>query len=317
MEVTTTKRQSLALKVRGLIFTNWPIKITAIVLAAILWAATAAQEPSTDLVDVRLEVQPPPGRALAAELPPVKALYAGRARELIKLYAQPPVVSRQLPDTLTGSVYLLELSLADLAVVDNADVSPQDIQPRTISVQLDDVFQRTVPVVPRVSVVPDSGYEQFGGVAVVPGSVVVRGPRELVRTTDELFTVPLELVDATEPATQTVPIDTSALGILRLSHSEVQVSVDVDAVSDQTVVGVPVVVRSERGGEWIVDPPAVTVTVHGRSVRLDQITIDSIRVVAEITGVQRRVVVELEVIPPAGMTAVATPDSATIRRNES
>ncbi len=317
MEVTTTKRQSLALKVRGLIFTNWPIKITAIVLAAILWAATAAQEPSTDLVDVRLEVQPPPGRALAAELPPVKALYAGRARELIKLYAQPPVVSRQLPDTLTGSVYLLELSLADLAVVDNADVSPQDIQPRTISVQLDDVFQRTVPVVPRVSVVPDSGYEQFGGVAVVPGSVVVRGPRELVRTTDELFTVPLELVEATEPATQTVPIDTSALGILRLSHSEVQVSVDVDAVSDQTVVGVPVVVRSERGGEWIVDPPAVTVTVHGRSVRLDQITIDSIRVVAEITGVQRRVVVELEVIPPAGMTAVATPDSATIRRNES
>ncbi len=317
MEVTTTKWQSLALKVRGLIFTNWPIKITAIVLAAILWAATAAQEPSTDLVDVRLEVQPPPGRALAAELPPVKALYAGRARELIKLYAQPPVVSRQLPDTLTGSVYLLELSLADLAVVDNADVSPQDIQPRTISVQLDDVFQRTVPVVPRVSVVPDSGYEQFGGVAVVPGSVVVRGPRELVRTTDELFTVPLELVEATEPATQTVPIDTSALGILRLSHSEVQVSVDVDAVSDQTVVGVPVVVRSERGGEWIVDPPAVTVTVHGRSVRLDQITIDSIRVVAEITGVQRRVVVELEVIPPAGMTAVATPDSATIRRNES
>jgi hypothetical protein len=317
LEVTTTKRQSLALKVRGLIFTNWPIKITAIVLAAILWAATAAQEPSTDLVDVRLEVQPPPGRALAAELPPVKALYAGRARELIKLYAQPPVVSRQLPDTLTGSVYLLELSLADLAVVDNADVSPQDIQPRTISVQLDDVFQRTVPVVPRVSVVPDSGYEQFGGVAVVPGSVVVRGPRELVRTTDELFTVPLELVEATEPATQTVPIDTSALGILRLSHSEVQVSVDVDAVSDQTVVGVPVVVRSERGGEWIVDPPAVTVTVHGRSVRLDQITIDSIRVVAEITGVQRRVVVELEVIPPAGMTAVATPDSATIRRNES
>lgn len=317
MGAKTTKSQSLARRIRGLIFTNWPIKITAIVLAGILWAATAAQEPATDLVDVRLEVQPPPGRALAAELPPVKALYAGRTRELIKLYAQPPVVSKQLPDTLTGSVYLLELSLADLTVVDNADVAPQDIQPRTISVQLDDVFERTVPVVPRVSVVPDSGYEQFGGIAVVPGSVIVRGPRELVRATDELFTLPLELVAATEPATQTVPIDTSALGILRLSHSEVQVSVDVDAVSDQVVMGVPVVVRSERGGEWIADPPAVMVTVHGRRARLDQITRDSIRVVAEITGVQRRVVVELEVIPPAGMTVWATPDSATIRRSES
>ncbi len=292
------------------------MKIAAIVLAAILWAATAAQEPATDLVDVRLEVQPPPGRALAAELPPVKALYAGRARDLIKLYAQPPVITKELPDTLTGSVYLLELSLADLAVIDNADVSPQDIQPRTISVQLDDVFQRTVPVVPRVSVVPDSGYEQFGGVAVVPGSVIVRGPQALVRATDELFTVPLELVEATEPATQTVPIDTSALGILRLSHSEVQVSVDVDAVSDQVVMGVSVVVRSAQGGNWISDPPAVMVTVHGRAARLDQITRDSIRVVAEITGVQRRIVVELGVIPPAGMTARATPDSATIRRRE-
>ncbi len=313
--MTTLQWQSLAVKARDGILRNWPIKITALVLAAILWAATAAQEPATDLVDVRLEVEPPEGRALAAPLPPVKALYAGPGRELIKLYAQPPWVHRVLPDTLTGSIYLLELSLADLTV-ENAEVTPQDIQPRMVTVRLDDVFQRTVLVVPRVSVMPDSGFEQFGGVAVVPGSVIVRGPQALVQGTDELHTLPLELVEATEPVTRSVPIDTSALGVLRLSHSQVEISVDVGAVSDRVIMSVPVVVRSARGGSWVSDPPAVMVTVRGRSSRLDQLDRDSIQVVAEISGVQRRMVVELEVIPPAGMSASATPDSATVRRRE-
>jgi hypothetical protein len=284
-------------------------------LAAILWAATAAQEPATDLVDVQLHVEPPAGRALAQEPPAVKALYAGPARELIKLYAQPPRIRKVLPDTLTGSLYLMELSMADLTV-ENADVTPQDIQPRMITVRLDDVFQRTVPVVPRVSVVPDSGFQQFGGVAVVPGSVIVRGPQALVDGTEQVSTMLLEVLDATEPYSGTIPIDTSGLGVLRLSRTEVDVSVDVGAVSERVINSIPVVVRSARGGNWLSDPPAVMVTVRGRSSRLDQLDRDSIQVVAEISGVQRRTVVALQVIPPAGMTASATPDSATIRRRD-
>ena len=284
-------------------------------LAAILWAATAAQEPATQLVPVRLEVTPPEGRAIASALPQVQALYAGRARELIKLYAQVPVIHKQLPDTVSGSQYTLELSLADLLLTQDANVTAQAIEPRIIDVRLDEVFSRTVPVIPRVSVRPDSGYEQFGALGVVPGSVTVRGPREPVQAVTELSTAPLDLLSVTEPVTRTVPLDTTGLGILRVSATEVEISVDVGAVSDRVIQGVPVVIRSARGGAWISDPPAVMVAVRGRASRIDALDRDSIQVVAEISGVQRRVVVRLEVIPPAGMAAVATPDSAVVRRS--
>ncbi len=305
----------LARSVRDRFVQNWPIKLTALVLAAILWAATAAQEPATQLVDVQLEVEPPEGRALAAELPEVKALYAGRTRELIKLYRQPPLIRKIIPDTLAGATYTLELSLADLSVVEGADVRAQVIEPHLITVTLDDVFQRVLPVIPQVTVIPDSGFEQFGDVRARPGSVVVRGPEEMVRGAAGVYTMPLELTGLTESVTRTVPLDT-ATGVLRISQTEVEITVEVASVADRVIMGVPVAVQSPGGGVWDSDPPAVMVTVRGRAERLAQLTRDSIRVVADATGTAADSTVALQVIPPDGITAWATPDSSVLRRRQ-
>lgn len=304
----------LAAELRKRFVLNWPIKLTALVLAAILWGATAAQEPATQLVDVELDIVPPEGRALAVELPEVKALFAGRTRELIKLYRQPPQVHRVLPDTLTGATYTLELSLADLNVTEGADVRAQAIEPRIFTVVLDDVFQRTVPVIPQITVVPDSGYEQFGEPVAVPGSVLVRGPEEVVRGMAGVYTEPLEVRDVTESFTRTVPLDTATLDVLRISQTEVEISVEIASVADRVIIGVPVAIRTGGTGAWDSDPPAVMVTVRGRAERLAQLTRDSLRVVADVTAAGADTTVALEVIPPEGLTAWATPDSTVVRR---
>ncbi|UCF41509.1 MAG: hypothetical protein JSW43_04045 [Gemmatimonadota bacterium] len=308
--------KTLAVEIRNRFVQNWPIKLTALVLAAILWGATAAQEPATQLVDVRLDIVPPEGRTLAAELPEVKALYAGRTRELIKLYRQPPTVHHVIPDTLTGATYTLELSLADLAVTEGADVRAQAIEPRVFTVMLDDVFQRSLRVIPLVTVVPDSGYEQFGDVRAVPGSVVVRGPEEVVRGALGVYTVPVEISGVNESFTRTVALDTASLGVLFVSHAEVQIAVEIASVTDRVIIGVPVTIQSAAGGTWASDPPAVMVTVRGRAERLAQLTRDSLRVVADVTGERPDTTVALQVIPPEGLTAWATPDSSVIRRRQ-
>jgi YbbR domain-containing protein len=308
--------KKLAVEIRGWFVKNWPIKLTALVLAAILWGATAAQEPATQLVDVELDVVPPEGRALVAQLPEVKALYAGRTRELIKLYRQPPLVHKVIPDTLTGASYTLELSLADLSVMEGADVRAQAIEPRIFTVVLDDVFQRSVPVVPQVTVVPDSGYEQFGDARAEPGSVIVRGPEEVVRAVVGVNTEPLEVSGVSEPFTRTLSLDTAALGVLSVSHTEVEISVEVASVADRVIMGVPVTIQAPGGGAWDSDPPAVMVTVRGRAERLAELTRDSLQVVADITGSQTDTTIALQVIPPEGLTAWVTPDSSVIRRRQ-
>lgn len=300
-------------KARLAVTTNWPIKLTALALATVLWAAVAAEEPTTQLVPVQLEVEEPPGRTLMSPLPPVQALFAGSSRELIKLYAQPPVIRKTIPDTVSGSDYVLELGITDIAV-ENAAVKVQEIQPRLVTVRLDDVARRTVPVVPRVTVRPDTGYAQLGDVQVLPSWLVVSGPQAAVDRVTAIPTTPLELTGVTAPVRRTVPIDTTALGVVRVSQREVEIAVDVARVSERVLMGVPVELAADRRGSWVSDPPAVSVTLRGPSGRLTRLTRDSVQVLAAIQGNQPEQRVRLDAVAPQGFTARPTPDSVVVRR---
>lgn len=298
--------------VRKAIVTNWPVKVTALVLSAVLWAAVAAEEPTTQLVPVRVLLSPPPGRALTGPVPSVQALYAGSARELIKLYTSPPVIQKRIPDSLSGNEYTVGLTTEDLVLPRGANVKVQDIQPRQFTVTLDDVARRTVPVVPRIKITTDSGYAVVSGIAVTPASVTVHGPEAAVRAVTRVETMPVELSGVRASVRRQVPLDTGALGVVRPTPEEVEVSAEVTTISERVLAGVPVTVRADRGGSWIVAPPTVSVTVRGPSARLLSITRDSVEVVAlaDASGG----VVRLAVVAPAGIDAAATPDTATLRR---
>ncbi|MFQ6045711.1 MAG: hypothetical protein ACE5PT_05030 [Gemmatimonadales bacterium] len=290
------------------------MKLTAVLLAAVLWAATAAQEPTTQLVQVALEVQPPEGRALRRSLPYVQALFAGSTRELIKLFAHPPVIRKEIPDTVQGSEYIVELDLADLVVTGDANVTPQDVQPRMITVQLDALAQRTLPVVPRVRVRPDSGFGLYTGIAVAPSSLLVRGPEIRVSTMNALYTLPLEITEVRQPVRRSLAIDTTGLAPVRLSRYSVDVSADVGPISTRTLSQVPVEVRSERGRRWSPTPSVVTLMLRGATARLAGIDPDSVSVVAMVVGSAREQVVPLSVIAPPGISARPVPDSVVVRR---
>ena len=298
---------------RAALVTNWPIKLTSLALAAVLWAAVAAEEPTTQLVPVTLIVEPPEGRALTRPLPPVKALYAGSARELIKLYATPPVITAVIPDPLAGSSYVLELFPNDLKLAEDAAVKAQDVQPRRIEVELDAVSRRLVPVVSRVTIKPDTGFAVVGGVAFSPSSVLVRGPDAVVSGIEAATTVPLEITAVRGPVRRRVPIDTGSLGVAQVSQREVEVSAEVEAVSERALLEVAVTVRADRGS-WVADPPAVIVTVRGPAMRVAQLGKDSVAVLAVPSGAARRETVRLMVVTPPGIDATAIPDTVQLQR---
>lgn len=298
---------------RAALVTNWPIKLTSLALAAVLWAAVAAEEPTTQLVPVTLIVEPPAGRALTRPLPPVKALYAGSARDLIKLYATPPVITAVIPDTLAGSSYVLELVPSELKLAQDAAVKAQDVQPRRIEVTLDAVSRRMVPVVSRVTIRPDTGFAVVGGLALSPSSVLVRGPDAVVGRIEAATTVPLEITAVRGPVRRSVPIDTESLGVAQVSQRQVEVSAEIEAVSERALLDVPVVVRGERGA-WVVEPPSVIVTVRGPAARVAQLSKDSVTAMAVPTAAGRRETVRLTIVTPPGTEAAATPDTVRIQR---
>lgn len=308
------KWRNLARKTGQVIVTNWPIKVLALVLATVLWAVTAAQEPDSELVEVPLEIQPPEGRALEQAVPTVRALFAGSKSELLKLYARPLLITKTIPDSVSGAQYTLELSPADITGLQDVKVTPQDVQPRIVQVQLDAVAERTVPVLHRVTIRPDSGYGIAGGIGIAPSSLLVRGPEIRVRNLRALYTLPLEVTGATQSVRRAVPIDTAGVSPVRLSRYEVEVSADVVAMSTRLMEDVPVSIRSERPVTWQVLPEAVAVLLDGPTARLARLTPDSLSVLAFADPNRREQTVAITVIPPSGISARADPDSVVIRR---
>lgn len=299
-------------RIRGWFVENWPIKLTALLLATLLWVVTTTQEPTQQVVPVNLVVEPPEGRALRAPLPEVRALFAGSQGDMATLSFDPPIIRKAIPDS-TSSEYTLEIAPSDLTGF-AAEVRPQDVQPRIISVQLDELRQRTVPVIHRVSVRPDSGFSQFGGVAVQPSSLIVRGPEARIRALDAVYTMPLEISGAQQTVRRSVAIDTSGLAPVRVSRNQVEIVAEIGPLSSRILSGIPVDVRDEQGGRWNADPATVSVTLRGPTARVARLTQDSIAVVAFARGRTNEQSAAVSVIAPTGIRAVTTPDSVTIRR---
>ncbi len=300
-------------KLRDFVLANWPIKVTALILATALWAVVAAEETTTQLVPVDLDLDPPLGRTFTSELPDVQALYGGSLRDLLRLYETPPVIRKAIPDTITGSTFTMRLTTDDLGLVENADVRAQEIVPNAITVHLDDFLEKKVPLVANAALATDSGFELFGEVRLSPDSVTVRGPEALVRGIVTLSTMAVKEEELGEPFRQVVAVDTSGLGVVRVSPDEIELTADIGPVSEHVLMGVSINISGARGN-WESVPSAVIVTVKGPSSRVVRFTRDSVEVVARPSLSQAEEVVSLEIVVPPGITARATPDTATVRR---
>lgn len=304
-----------ALKLKSWVLANWPIKLTALVLATVLWAVVAAQvEPITRAVPVTLEITPPQGRELTSELPPIQVIYRGIQRELDKLYETMPIIQKSMPDSFIGSTYTLDLAPSDVITREDANVSALEILPRTISVSLDDVLQRDVPVALRVTVRPDSGFDRFDSLRVSPASVTVRGPEPSVSQIRFVSTVRVDTNRVRSRLTLTVPIDTAELGLgVRVEPATVQISANVVQVSERFLQGVTVTVPNN----WESNPSAVIVQVRGAATRVVRLTRDSVQVSARPNEADPDARVPVVVSAPQGVEAFALTDSVRVTRSGS
>lgn len=298
-----------------LISRNWPIKLAAVFLAVVLWVVVASEEPTTQVFAVRLTLDVPAGRTLTQPLPTVSALVTGSGREVLKLHAAPPEIRKPIPDTISATIYTIQLQPTDVILPQGAKVSVQDLQPRQVELALDAVARRDVPIVARVSVRPDSGYALQGGLAVSPSLARIVGSEAAVALVDTVFTVPLELVQVTAPFQRPVPVDTGLLGRLRVYPKTVEVSGVVSALSERVFQDVPVRAPGRAFRNFVVSPERVLVTVRGAAARVLALTADSIRVAVELQGAAvDGARARLVVLPPPGVNARVLPDSVTLRR---
>ncbi|HTK47826.1 MAG TPA: hypothetical protein VL328_07605 [Gemmatimonadaceae bacterium] len=212
-------------RLRGAFTERLGLKATAFVLAVMLWVLVSAREPTEGLVRVRVTPVLDSSLVLRDGPPELRALVAGRAADLVKLYANPLVVRRtvggDVPDTLVLDVAPSDVHIP--AELSNA-VRVLDVQPRSVTLRFETKVTREVPILNdgRIVVRTDSGLALADDVRFDPGEVRVTGPRRAVRQLRGIHPLSLAIrVGDTLP--HVADLDTTGTGVrVQPMHVKVQ-----------------------------------------------------------------------------------------------
>src|SRR5256714_5186042 len=256
---------------------NWPIKLAAVFFAIMLSVAVAAQQPLSQTFAMRLAVGIPPGRTVRQQPAGVAVVIAGKGSEILKLRSFPRVIRKVIPDTFSASLWRIQLQAADVELPKGIDVQVADIRPRDVEILLDSVSHKDVRIVPRVKVEAESGYV-LRGLSITPSLARVVGPEKSLAKLDSVTTLPTVISIVSGPFFQTVPIETTCLGIVRISPQALPMAGEVTAIIERSIGGVPITTAASGFTGFLLSPERVSGTGRGPASRGDTPTPGRVRV---------------------------------------
>ncbi len=206
---------------------NWALKLTALVLAILLWLAVQSSKPQMATfrnVPVQVDLRDPDWRLKGEPSPSVIALSVmGPRGDLVSLANNPPRIVlpvERVNDTVQTQVVPPQWVRIPEGL---RDVRILDLRPDTVRLHYERLVSRTLPVAVQVKGQLPAGLALELPVTTNPSTVEVRGPRERVQALDSVPLFPVDLAGLRSNTNVPAGVDTTALPGLRVDPSEVNV----------------------------------------------------------------------------------------------
>ena len=180
---------------RGLLFDNLGLKITALLLALVVYLNVYTDRPTTMLVSFPLEyAELDDSLSLSGSVPSVvQAELKGTGKQLIFMRVKEPRLKLSLAGARRGR---LDRALApsDLPLPSDGGITVENlVGPRVITLEIDRKAHRDIRVSPRVAGQPATGFHWVGVALVEPKRVRVTGPEQVLLSLDSLVLAPLHV----------------------------------------------------------------------------------------------------------------------------
>jgi YbbR domain-containing protein len=202
------------------------LKATALVIAMFLWFVVSARQPTQAYVRVRVAPSLDSSLVLREQPSQLEALVVGRAADILKLYADPPVVRRviggDVPDT-----FALDVTPSDVRLP--AELTDQvkilDVQPRSVVLHFESSATQRVPVTSdgRITLKQDTTFGPATDVRFEPAWVRITGPRRIVRQVRSVHPFSLTIAQH-DTLPHVADLDTTGFGV-RVQPAQVKVTV--------------------------------------------------------------------------------------------
>ncbi|MDT5262341.1 MAG: hypothetical protein QOC61_1345 [Acidobacteriota bacterium] len=265
---------------RALVFEDWTLKILALAITLGLWyAVTTQRAPATmRLRAVQLDFILPESVEIGNDpVNEVDITLEGSQGKLAELNARNLIARADVTDLRPGD-RVARLSDKNLTMDLPDGVRIVEITPRSLTLHLETVVEREVPVEVRFEGEPPEGFKR-DRIQVTPPSVRVRGPESHAAIVARAFTETISLTGQRE--TLTLPQVAVDIEDHKVTPLDPTVAVRVEITEEQTerrFANVPV--RSAAGGT--VAPTTATVTLRGPRSIVETLRPEDVRLVLEL-----------------------------------
>jgi YbbR domain-containing protein len=299
-------------RILGLVVHNWPLKLAAVGLASLLYGGLVLSESAATLpVSIQIEiVGQPDDTFMLKALPPVdeiRYLSPSGVPAISSTFTAEVDVSGVTPGTGPVSLPVIVKSI-------DQRITVVDWSPDRVTVQLDELVEREVPVTVDPGTIPDG--LGIGTTTVDPSTVIVSGPASVVGTV-----VSAQAAPVIQASGLSVDQDLALTAIDRLGDPVSPVKLEPDTarvqipvfpnVDSRTITIGPVVTGTPATGFEVatitVDPTAVTVNGDAeRLAALDSIETEPV----SVSGASKTVEATVGLAPPDGVAPI---DADTVR----
>jgi YbbR domain-containing protein len=265
-------------------FRHLRLKVLALALATLLWLTVAGEHIVERILRVPLEFRNIPPLLEVVGDPPgaVDVRLRGSSAILSRLEPGEVVAVINLEAARPGS-RLFHIPAEAVRAPYGVEVT--QVVPGTLSIELENLAKRVVPVMPPTEGEPAPGYV-VGRITSEPSTVAIEGPESRVRRLAEATTEPVSIGGARESVRDVVTVGVSDSAVRLSQPQSATVIVEIwPAPVDRDLAGVPVRWRNLSPGlKAQISPVTVRVTVRGRRDTIASVRSESIDAFVDLAG---------------------------------
>jgi YbbR domain-containing protein len=205
---------------------NWSLKITALLLALILWLFIRGEPSPSSVVRIPIQVQLPSQMEVTSERPTmIEVTMRGAAFSNVWFGRPLPNCIVNLQDAKEGE-HTVQLNTDNIQVPKGAGIEVLQVNPTRALIVLQQTISKLVPISAPIRGEPARGFEIYGK-QLKPSSIIITGPRSHIEPVREILTEVISLRDQNQSSRFFVGFNIKDSFIRTSLNNPVQVDVQI------------------------------------------------------------------------------------------
>jgi len=286
------------------------VKVLAVALALLLWFHVVSNKNYEHVVAMPFQITDvPEDLILVSDIPDTCEMrIVGVGKQLLRFLAEVDEVAVSAKDYSTG-LYVVDVT-PDRIIVDHMGLTEvlEVISPQKLRLQFEELLEKTVGVEPDLVITAAPGYQVSGPLVVSPDSVVISGPKRLVRKIKKIKTQNVTISELTESLEEHIELSFPDSSYISLSDSSILAEQEVIELSERTISGIPLTIRNSASlPSFTVKPESISVTVEAIPELLDSLSVDEFKAYINLgEAVPGSTFVTPDITVPRGLQLVDT-----------